>query len=34
MQDNRGDHLSRDLPEVLVHAIYGLWKNKTNAYYA
>ena len=34
MQDNRGDHLSRDLPQVLVRAIYGLWKNKTSAYYA
>ena len=24
MQGNRGDHLSRDLPQVLVRAIYGL----------
>ena len=34
MQDNRGDYLSRYLPQVLVRAIYGLWKNKTSAYYA
>ena len=27
MQDMRGDHVSRDLPQVLVRAIYGLWQN-------
>ena len=32
MQGNRGDHLSRDLPQVLVRAIYGLWEIKSCYY--
>ena len=32
MQGNRGDHVSLDLPQVLVRAIYDFWKVISNYY--